>query len=274
VPGEEKTGVVDAVKFLRRVALGEEKRVEGKVVVVGGGDTAVDSARTALRLGAESATIVYRRGREEMPAIDEDVEEALVEGVEIRFLAAPVRVEGDERVRAIVVTKMRLGPADESGRRRPEPVEGSEERIDADVVIAAIGQKPELDFAASDGRLVVSRGCVQASRTGATEAEGVFVGGDVTGGDANAIEAIAAGQRAAQAIDVFLGGRGELPADTGLARRRKPEPPAEGVVERRPRVRALPVGKRRGNFAEVMKGYGLKAACDEAMRCLRCDLEV
>jgi hypothetical protein len=167
---------------------------------------------------------------------------------------------------------MELGPADQSGRRRPIPKPGSEVRVEADHVIVAIGQGPELDFAASDGRLVVSRGWIQVDPVTQRSGDGdVFAGGDAVTGPATIVEAVAAGQRAAQAIDVFLGGRGELPVDRGFASRSKPEE-SEAAISRRP-IRALPPSKRKGNFHEVLKGYSLQAACAEARRCLRCELE-
>ncbi|MGB2824915.1 MAG: NADH-quinone oxidoreductase subunit NuoF, partial [Phycisphaerae bacterium] len=151
IPGEEASGVVDALKFLRMANLGELTSLSGKAVVIGGGNAAIDSARTALRLGAESVTLLYRRGREEMPAIREEIEEALMEGVDMRFLVAPIAVEtgGDGKVRAIRCTEMELGEADESGRRRPIPKPDSEAVFETDHVIVAIGQGPDLSFAAA-----------------------------------------------------------------------------------------------------------------------------
>jgi NADPH-dependent glutamate synthase beta subunit-like oxidoreductase len=297
VPGEDAEGVEDALRFLRRVTLGELKHLSGRVVVVGGGNAAIDSARTALRLGAESVTLLYRRGREEMPALAEEVEEAELEGVDMRFLEAPVAVErGGERKEGTLPStagqspaatgpslreasplfvrcvQMELGEADEGGRRRPVPKPGSEVVVEADHLIAAIGQGPELDFAASDGRLVVSRGWVTVhpvtQRSGESD---VFAGGDAVTGAATIVEAVAAGQRAAQAIDVFLGGKGELPSDTGFASRTKPDESQAAIARRS--IRALSSRRRKGNFQEVLKGYSLRAACAEARRCLRCDLE-
>jgi NADH-quinone oxidoreductase subunit F len=272
IPGESTEGVEDALAFLRKANLGELKSLSGRVVVIGGGNAAIDSARTALRLGADSVTLLYRRGRDEMPAIREEIEEAILEGVDMRFLVAPVAVEGDGRVRAVRCTEMELGEADESGRRRPIPKPDSEVVVETDHLIVAIGQGPELDFAESDGRLVVSRGRLSVDPVTQRSGEGdVFGGGDAVTGPATIAEAIAAGQRAAVAIDVFLGGKGELPPDSGFASRSKPDE-AEAAVPRQP-VRAMPIGARKGNFREVLKGYSLQRACAEARRCLRCDLE-
>jgi NADH-quinone oxidoreductase subunit F len=272
VPGEDKQGVHDAVSFLRRVALGEVTELDGRVVVIGGGNAAIDSARTALRLGADSVTVLYRRTREEMPAIREEIEDAILEGVDMRYLVAPVAVEGDGRVRAVRCSEMVLGDADESGRRRPVPKPGAEVRVETDHVIVAIGQEPELEFASSGEHLVVSRGRIAVDPVTQRSGEGnVFAGGDAVTGAATVIEAIAAGQRAARAIDVFLGGKGELPPDRGFASRSKPSE-SEAETPRHP-VGELPVSRRRGTFDEVLKGYSARVACSEARRCLRCDLE-
>jgi NADH-quinone oxidoreductase subunit F len=271
VPGAAGEGVQDAIAFLRRVALGELKELSGRVAVIGGGNAAIDAARAALRLGAQSVTILYRRTRDEMPALREEIEDAILEGVDIRYLVAPVEVLGDGRVRAVRCQEMELGPADESGRRRPVPKPGSEVTIECDHVLVAIGQSPELDFAASGGQLVVTKGRVQVDPVTQKAGDGLFLGGDAATGPATIVEAVAAGQRAAQAIDVFLGGKGELPPDTGLASPGKPEE-SEAQAGRRP-IRARPPAKCRGNFDEVIKGYSLQAACAEARRCLRCDLE-
>jgi len=167
---------------------------------------------------------------------------------------------------------MELGQADESGRRRPIPIPESETRIEADHVIVAIGQGPELDFAGKDGRLIVSHGRVSVhpvtQRCGESE---IFAGGDVVTGPWTIIGAIAAGQRAAQAIDVFLGGKGELPTDTGFASRSKPDENKANVA--RQAIRSKKSARQKLDFEEITKGYSAKAACAEAHRCLRCDLE-
>ena len=195
-----------------------------------------------------------------------------MEGVDIRYLVSPIAIEGNGRLRAVRCAEMELGEADESGRRRPLPKPGREAVFEADHVIVAVGQSPDLDFAFSEGQLVVSRGRIAVDPvTQRSGDERVFAGGDAVTGPATLIEAIAAGQRAAQAIDVFLGGRGELPPDTGFAARSKAAEP-EGEVPRAP-IPELPPEERRGNFREVMVGYSLQAACAEARRCLRCDLE-
>jgi NADPH-dependent glutamate synthase beta subunit-like oxidoreductase len=295
VPGENLDGVVDALSFLRDVMRGERTKVEGRVVIIGGGNAAMDSARAALRLGADSVTLLYRRTADEMPATPDEIEDAMIEGVEFRYLSAVHEIEGDGRVRAVRCTKMRLGDADESGRRRPIPIADSDHRFDTDLVIAAIGQQPDLQFAESDPSVAVSHGRLTVDPvTLQTDGGDVFAGGDAVTGDpvmrsgpgrnvfaggdavtgpATIVEAIAAGQQAAGAIDRFLGGQGDLPPDRGFASPGKlPQDESDEAARRRP-VRAIAPRKRRGNFEEVLKGYSRRAACAEARRCLRCDLE-
>ncbi|MCX6345421.1 MAG: FAD-dependent oxidoreductase [Armatimonadetes bacterium] len=272
IPGEDLGGVVDALAFLRQTLAGKIKKMQGRVTVIGGGNAAIDAARTALRLGAEQVTILYRRTKEEMPAISAEIEDAISEGVVLRTLVAPIAVEGNVRASAVRCQEMALGDADESGRRRPVPKPDSEILVKADHVIVAIGQSPELDFAADSEGLIVSRGCIEAdSLTQRTGEANVFAGGDAVTGPATIIEAIAAGQCAACAIDVFLGGNGELPNDSGLAPQVKPNE-EQGMLPRH-RVLHLPYTVRIADFEEVAQGFSKEMACAEAGRCLRCDLD-
>ena len=272
VPGEDLEGVQDSMAFLREVKLGGLKEMRGSVVVIGGGNAAMDAARTALRLGAESVKLLYRRSREEMPAIREEIEEALMEGVDMRFLLAPVAIEGDGCARAVRCTEMLLGEADAGGRRRPVPKPGSEVAVEADHVIVAIGQRPDMDFAAADEKVAFSGRWIDVHPVTQQSGSGdVFAGGDAVTGPSTIIQAVAAGQRAAQAIDRFLGGKGQLPPD-GHPASRQPPTEEEAAHPRQP-VRATPAAKRSDNFDEVLKGYSLRAARREARRCLRCDLE-
>lgn len=216
IPGENFNGVYSANEFLTRVNLMKaydseyDTRVRlGKhVVVVGGGNVAMDAARSALRLGAEEVSIVYRRGEEEMPARREEIEHAKEEGITFRLLTNPVRILGDEKFNATAVEciKMELGEPDKSGRRSPVPVEGSEFTIPADVVVIAIGTSPNpMIFKGSEGLDQSKRGTVVADEeTGATSKCGVFAGGDVVTGAATVISAMGAGKKAAKAIDEYL----------------------------------------------------------------------
>jgi len=276
VPGEDLPGVIDSLEFLRDVRAGRITSLPGRTAVIGGGNAAIDAARTALRLGAGPVTLLYRRGRDEMPAIAEEIEEAQAEGVEMRMLLAPEAIEGDGRAAAVRCAEMELGPADESGRRRPVPRPGSHVTIEADNVIVAVGQAADLDFVgaaeASDSGPVVSRGRLQTHPvTQRSGAGNVFAGGDAVTGPSTIIEAIASGQRAAQAIDRMLGGTGSLPPDEGFAPRHRPDEQSASAPGQK--VRTVPKSRRSGNFTEVLKGYSQQAARAEACRCLRCDLE-
>ena len=216
IPGENFNGVYSANEFLTRVNLMKaydpeyDTRVRlGKhVVVVGGGNVAMDAARSALRLGAEEVSIVYRRGEDEMPARREEIEHAKEEGITFRLLTNPVRILGDEKFNATAIEciKMELGEPDKSGRRSPVPVEGSEFTIPADVVVIAIGTSPNpMIFKGSEGLDQNKRGTVVADEeTGATSKCGVFAGGDVVTGAATVISAMGAGKKAAKAIDEYL----------------------------------------------------------------------
>jgi len=216
IEGENLNGVYSANEFLTRVNLMkaydpeyDTKVRQGKhVVVVGGGNVAMDSARSALRLGAEEVSIVYRRGEDEMPARREEIEHAKEEGIVFRLLTNPVRVLGDEKfnVTGVECIKMELGEPDKSGRRSPVPVEGSEFLVPADVVVIAIGTSPNpIIFKGSEGLEQNKRGTVVADEeTGATSKCGVFAGGDVVTGAATVISAMGAGKKAAKAIDEYL----------------------------------------------------------------------
>lgn len=205
VPGGEGRGVIHGIDFLREVNLGSCKGVHGKVVVVGGGNVAIDSARCARRLGAAKVGLVYRRTRTEMPAHESEICAAVAEGIDITYLASPVEVLlGDGKVRGLRCVRMELGSPDRSGRRQPVPVRGSEFDIEADMVVPAVGQEVDteglenigLDF--TSGRLSVDLA------TSATSRKGVFGGGDAVTGPRSAIEAVAAGRCAAESIDRYL----------------------------------------------------------------------
>jgi glutamate synthase (NADPH/NADH) small chain len=216
IPGENLNGVYSANEFLTRVNLmkaykfpqtATPVRVGRQVAVVGAGNVAMDAARTALRLGAEKVYIVYRRSLEEMPARHEELVHAQEEGVDFRLLTAPVQVLGDEKgwVKGIECIKMKLGEPDESGRRKPVPVEGSNFVLDVDTVVMAIGQGPNpLIQNTTPGLPVNKRGNIVADETGATTKEGVFAGGDIVTGAATVILAMGAGKKAAARIHEYV----------------------------------------------------------------------
>ncbi len=280
VPGEELPGVYDGITFLREINLGLWPKANegngaahlGRVVVIGGGNTAVDAARSALRLGAESVTIIYRRSRAEMPVNPWEIEEAEKEGVKIEFLAAPTRILGEGRVTTIECIRMELGEPDASGRRRPIPIPGSEFTLAVDTVIAAIGQLP--DTGAISGVELTSWGTIQADGdTCETARPGVFAGGDAAAGPTTVIEAVAAGNRAAESIERYLQGQ-------DLRENRVFNIPKERIVEAeigeeisyfaRVEMPTLPVEERHGNFREVELGFTEDMAHQEAGRCLSC----
>jgi len=272
VEGEDSPQVKECISFLREVNLGKEVKLGDRVAVIGGGNAAIDSARTALRLGAKEVTIVYRRTRAEMPASPEEIEATLAEGVKIYFLATPSQIISQDGELQLECIRMELGAVDASGGRQPEPIKGSEFSMRFNTVIAAIGQRPGIPdkFGLPTGR----GNTIQVDPdTLATAKEGIFAGGDAVSGPASVIEAIAAGRQAAISIDKYLGGNGEI--DETLA------PPEEGELapleetEEKQRVQAptIPLEQRLGSFAEVELGYSEEMATQEAERCLRCDLE-
>jgi NADPH-dependent glutamate synthase beta subunit-like oxidoreductase/2,4-dienoyl-CoA reductase-like NADH-dependent reductase (Old Yellow Enzyme family) len=275
VPGEDLTGVFHGTALLKEINLGNKVKVGKKVAVVGGGNVAVDAARSALRAGAKEVVIVYRRSRDEMPAYPEEVAAAEGEGIKIQFLALPTRVIGkDGKVSGLECIKTQLGAPDASGRRKPEPVKGSEFMIDVDTMIAAVGEAPDLAFLdAAKFALNGNKTLKAASPAFVTNVKGVFAGGDAVTGPATVIEAIAAGKKAALAIDKYL--RGEsldyqepIPSiisieDVDLERFKKRE---------RQEMPWLPAAKRVKSFEEVELGFGELAALYEADRCFQCGL--
>ncbi|MCK5434716.1 MAG: NADH-quinone oxidoreductase subunit NuoF [Dehalococcoidales bacterium] len=278
IPGDDLEGVFDGVSFLRDMNLGKNLRLKGKVVVIGGGNVAIDAARSALRLGAEEVSIVYRRSRQEMPANMEEIAEAEYEGVKIVYLAAPTGLLGKNgKVKSMECIRMELGEYDASGRRRPIAIEGSEFSMELDTVITAIGQTPDLSFLPPDNGLEITKRqtFVVDPVTMVTSRPGIFAGGDVVTGPATVIEAIAAGERAAISIHRYLRGK-----DMNEDRLRPPEtrveiPRAVETPEEKERVRmpTLPLKRRLNGFEEINLGYSTEMAVEEAKRCLRCDLE-
>jgi formate dehydrogenase major subunit len=289
VADEDSPGVLAGIDFLRQFGLKRRIDIHGRVLVVGGGNTAIDCARTALRLGVAEVRLLYRRTRKEMPANEMEIVEAEHEGVKMDFLAAPVRVlrGEDGRVAGVECIRMELGEPDQSGRRSPRPVRGSEFRIDCDFVLAAIGQGTRVKELV-DGRvpnflplgesLSLTRWqTVEVNeRTFETSVDGVFSGGDVVTGAATAIEAIAAGRKAAYAIDRYVvTGRAE-PEPVEVYSRKDAYhevkasdlPPASAGTRRS--MPMLPPVERALSFAEVETGYSREDLRRETERCLEC----
>jgi len=291
IPGEDAEGVIPGLEFLKRMNLGEEVQVGPRVAVIGGGNTAMDAARSARRLGSE-VTIFYRRSRAEMPAIAEEIEEALAEGVEIRYLTAPVEMLTENgRVKSMRCVKMELGAPDESGRRRPMPITGSEYNIEVDTVISALGQEADFSFLEAGGwraevgswRLEVERGRIVTDEAGLTTREGVFAGGDVATPFGTVTHAVGSGKRAALAIDKYLRGEelsGFPPIAEAVHAVPKDIDPAVvhfedlnlAYFEELERTEQLqkPVEERVSGFQEVNLGFSEEEAQAEAERCFSC----
>jgi NADPH-dependent glutamate synthase beta subunit-like oxidoreductase len=282
VEGEALEGCFTGIDFLSRLAGGEELPVGRVAAVVGGGNTAIDCVRNLIRLGVETVHLVYRRTRSEMPANEVEIEAAEAEGVRFVFLAAPVRVRGDEQGRAthLEYLKMELGEPDASGRRRPVPIEGSETLIEADTVITAIGQSPDVSFlegAAGDlARLKTTRwNTVDVDPvTLQSSIPHVFAAGDAATGPSLVVEAIGGGRRAARSIHRYVMGE-EVAGEPGeLGRKMIPGTAfdqVKGVVRcARAEMPELEVAERIGSFAEVDRVLSEEAALAESRRCLHC----
>jgi NADH-quinone oxidoreductase subunit F len=279
IPNEDSEGVIDAVQFLRDYNGTGKVDIGDKVIVVGGGNSAIDAARVAKRLGKETS-IYYRRTKVEMPAIESEVEEALLEGIDIQFLVTPIEViSTDGKVEGIKCIRMKLGDMDESGRRRPVPVEGSEFNVEVDSLIYAISQEPDVGLLMGENGLKVSRwNTIEANpETLLTDVEGVFAGGDVVSGPNTVTGAMAHGKLAARMIDSYVRGEKLEPkyeVTRAAARVEAIELSEEESMNlKKPEMPAIPVEERTASFKEVELGFSEAAAIAEAKRCLRCDLE-
>ena len=275
VPGEKADGVRQGVDFLREVNLTGMTRVGRKVAIIGGGNVAIDVSRSAVRLGADETTIIYRRTRSEMPAWEEEIQAAEAEGVGITYLAAPQEVlTRDGRVVGLRCIRMQLTEPDSSGRKRPVPIPGSEFEIECDQLIPAIGQRPDLTALENITGLTFSRyGTVEVNAvTYATERAGVFAGGDLQTGPWVAIGAVAAGKEAAESILRYIEGRDVAEGREPVAHENPRYRPIPKNEIRRPRARMpeLPLEQRRGSFNEVELGFDEPAGRAEAGRCVNC----
>ena len=279
IPDEDSEGVLDAVEFLRDFNLGKDVNIGSKVVVIGGGNSAIDAARVAKRLGKDT-TIFYRRTKAEMPAIKSEIEEALLEGINIEILVAPTKVlSSSGKIKGIECIRMELGDMDESGRRRPVPIEGSEFKADVDTLILAISQKPDVSPLTNGNGLKISGwSTIEVNpETLLTNMDGVFAGGDAVSGPNTVTGAMAHGKVAAQMIDKYI--RGEklelvFEVTRPVARVEATELSEEESKNlKRPEMPAIPVEQRALGFKEVELGFSEAEAQAEAKRCLRCDLE-
>jgi NADH-quinone oxidoreductase subunit F len=277
IAGEEKHGVMHGTDFLRDIALEQSTvDVKGKrVAVVGGGDVAIDAARSAWRLGASSVDVIYRRQRADMPAHPEEIESAIRENTQFHFLANPVRVLGGEHVSGVVVQRQRLAEFDTSGRRKPVPAENDEFTLEIDVLIPAIGQTTDLAWMNGENIETTRASTFAIKEAFNTTHPGVFAAGDAVSGPATVVQAVAHGNLVAVAVDHWL--------QTGEIIKPHYETPRPDIEQPynlddyasapRPLIPEIKVTERMGNFNEVETGFDEQTAQEEAKRCLRCDLE-
>ncbi|MFC2075477.1 FAD-dependent oxidoreductase [candidate division KSB1 bacterium] len=264
-PGDN--GLLLGLDFLNSVAHGLKKLPGRRVAVVGGGNTAVDAARTVRRLGGE-AVIVYRRTETEMPAHPREVKAAKAEDIHMVFLAAPIDLKLENgKIAGLNCQKMKLGRPEADGRRRPQPVRGSTMTVDVDSVIIATGEVPDID--GLPGRLISERGFLKVDTGFMTPSRGLFAGGDAVSGAGTVVDAIAHGKEAARRIDLFLGGEGEI--GTELIGRADVRPhPAYFTRKGETRTKELNPGEAAAGFDEVVSGYDPASAAIEADRCFMC----
>ncbi|MFH2012663.1 MAG: FAD-dependent oxidoreductase [Pseudomonadota bacterium] len=273
--GEDLAGVYNSIPFLKRINLGERPSIGKKAVIIGGGNAALESARTVLRLGAEKVNILYRRTSEEMPGDENELLLTMEEGIKINYLVTPIRFIGEDgRLTGVKCIEMDLGEIEPDGRRRPVPKKGSEFTLDADTAIVAIGQEPELSFIPEESPIRISRhSTIKTNRDYQTEQEGVFAAGDVVTGSATVVEAMGAAKKAALSIHRYLRGkpwreiedqdetRGDYePIDPNIPRSSRSIMPVRDIKD------------RIDNFGEVELGYTEEQAIREAKRCLQCGI--
>lgn len=275
IPGSKSDGVTDAIDFLRKYNIRGSVPVGQNVVIIGGGNAAIDAARTAARLGAETVSVVYRRTREQMPAYSEEIEEAISEGVKLHMLTAPEEIlNNDGKISGLRCSKMQLGEFDRSGRRRPQQSGADHFVLPCDQVINAIGQKLSAETLLGETPINLTRnGYIQIDPvTMQTSIEGIYAGGDSATGPASVVEAVAAGERAAIGIDMqFNEGannafwREEQEFETSF------DPDADPSTCPRAPQPMIPVERRQDNFDEVEQPWSTAVALRQAKRCLRCD---
>jgi NADH-quinone oxidoreductase subunit F len=280
IEGEDIKGVYPAIQFLKDFNLRGRKPAKGHVGVIGGGDSAIDAARVALRQdGVDSVTILYRRTRNEMPALSEEVDAAIEEGVKLETLVSPLKIESKAgKLVGIKCIKNKLGEIDSGGRRNPVAIPGSEFDIELDTLIITIGDVPDIDFISTMGIECTEKGTVKYNhQTLETSRPGVFAGGDVTTGPNTVVRAIAAGKKAALMIERYLLGQALRQPSKAYLPKAYVEPlilsEEEAKDARRPVPPSIAVSERRSGFSEVEMTLSEEDARREARRCLRCDLE-
>jgi len=281
IDGEDKKGVFPSMKFLKSYNLMDKKLAKGRVGVIGGGNSAMDAARIANRMeNVDDVTIFYRRTRDEMPAIADEIQEALEEGIKIETLVSPVRIISENgHITHVEFQRNKLGEMDASGRRRPVPIEGSKYKVPIDTLIVAVGERPFSEYFSESGIEITKRGTIKVDPdTLETSLPGLFAGGDAVTGPKTVVEAVAAGKKAATMIDRYL--KGEVlkrPPEIKLPDIYIPafitEEKEESEEPQRVKTTKIPVSERKNNFTEIEKVLSEEEAIEEAGRCLRCDLE-
>ena len=279
IPGEEDLkGVLHGITYMKDINLGNQKKVPSRVAVVGGGFTAIDCARSSLRLGAREVFIIYRRTLKEMPAGELEVNMAEEEAIKILYLTSPIKILGDvgSNVKAIECIKNKLGEPDASGRRRPEPITGSEFTLPVDMVIAAIGQAPDASFMTEKSGIEFTKwGTVIVDpESFTTSKEGVFAGGDFITGPRNAIEVIGDGRKAARAIDKYLSGGKERRFVYTLMEKDPVRKVSGYEAISRQEQDSVEMGERWEIEKEVELGFSKENAAKEADRCLLCHYNI
>lgn len=277
IPGEALTGVYDAIEFLRKINLGQPVTLGKRVAVIGGGNSAVDSARVAVRKGSE-VHLIYRRERDDMPAMGEEVKAAEEEGVIFHFLTNPVKILGGKNVERLVLARMELGEFDRTGRKAARPAAGPEIELEVDTVIEAIGQRPDTSIVKGDG-MINGSALNSDVRTLATVQPGIFAGGDAVYMPHTVVEAMEQGQRAASSIKRYLRGEPfsprisrDIPETIAIPQ----TPPTDTEMKEKARLiqAEIPLPDRIASFKEVTLPFTPEQARQEATRCLRCDLDV
>jgi len=276
IPGEDLQGVIHGVTFMRMVNLKNDLKIGGRVAVVGGGNTAMDAARSSSRLGARQVFILYRRTREEMPVDPRELEQVEEEGIKVNFLTQPIQVLSKDgtNVSGVRCIRNRLGEPEKDGRRRPIPVEGSEFDIDIDLLIPAVSQSPDISFLPEEIGLEISKWDRLSVNPETFEANvrGIFAGGDFITGPRDVIRVIADGRKAALSVHTYLSGESfeRKPAYFAPV----PEVQIDASLEKIPRQRmdTLPVEDRKSLDKEVELGFSKEVAVKEAARCLQCHI--
>jgi len=276
IAGEDLQGVIHGVTFMRMVNLEENPKIGSRVAVVGGGNTAMDSARSSLRLGAKEVSIIYRRSREEMPVDPRELEEVEEEGIKVHYLTQPIRVLSRDgiRVSGVQCIRNRLGDPEQDGRRRPIPIEGTEFDIDIDLLIPAVSQSPDISFLPEEIGLEISKWDRLSvnPETFETNVRGIFAGGDFVTGPRDVIRVIADGRKAALSIHRYLSG--EVFEKKPAYFTPIPEVQIDPDLEKIPRQRmdTISIQERKALDKEVELGFSIEVALKEAVRCLQCHI--